>query len=114
MTTFNDLWALLCQHGSSAKRETECAALWAGYTPEVQQHIPSHRANRHHFRQTRKHARNLFAIASTVTKRRVEAGDKRRRPVIFKEVYASLKTQLQRVRNGGKTEAERRQVLSKI
>ena len=39
MTTFNDLWALLRQHGSSAKRETECAALWATYPPEVQQRI---------------------------------------------------------------------------
>ena len=58
-------------------------------------------------------SRNLFAITSTVTKRRVEAGDKRRRSVIFKEVYASLKTGLQRERNGGRTGAERRQVLSK-
>ena len=47
-------------------------------------------------------SRNLFAIAATVTKRRIEAGDTRRRSLIFKEVYASLKTQLQRDRNGGK------------
>ena len=59
-------------------------------------------------------SRNLFAIAATVTKRRVEAGDKRRRSVIFKEVYASFRTQLQRDRNGGGTEAERRQVLSEM
>ena len=39
MTSFNDLWALLRQHGSSAKRETECAALWASYPPEIQQHV---------------------------------------------------------------------------
>ena len=39
MTTFNDLWALLRQHGSSAKRETECAAQWATYPPDLQQRI---------------------------------------------------------------------------
>ena len=39
MNNFNDLWVLLRQHGSSAKRETECAALWAGYPPEVQQRL---------------------------------------------------------------------------
>ena len=39
MCTFNELWVLLRQHGSSAKRETECAALWAGYPPETQQRI---------------------------------------------------------------------------
>ena len=58
-------------------------------------------------------SRNLFAIAATVTKRRIEAGDKRRRSVIFKEVYASLKTELQRERKGGKPWSERGQVLSK-
>ena len=39
MNDFQQLWALLRQHGSSAKRETECAALWASYTPEVQQRV---------------------------------------------------------------------------
>ena len=39
MSNFTDLWALLRQHGSSAKRETECAALWARYPPDVQQRI---------------------------------------------------------------------------
>ena len=34
--------------------------------------------------------------------------------MLFKEVYASLRTQLQRDRNGGGTEAERRQVLSEM
>ena len=58
-------------------------------------------------------SRNLFAIAATVTKRRVEAGDKRRRAVIFKEVYASLKTELQGERKGGKEGVKRGQVLSK-
>jgi len=58
-------------------------------------------------------SRNLFAIAATVTKHRIEAGDTRRRSLIFKEVYASLKTQLQRDRNGGGTWSERGQVLSK-
>ena len=36
---FTELWALLRQHGSSAKRETECAALWVTYPPDVQQRI---------------------------------------------------------------------------
>ena len=58
-------------------------------------------------------ARQLFSIASTVTKRRIEAGDRRRRPEIFKEVYAALKMQLYRDRNGGGTEAIRMQVLTK-
>ena len=39
MDTFNDLWSLLRQHGSSGKRECECAALWASYPPEVQQRV---------------------------------------------------------------------------
>ena len=39
MNDFQQLWALLRQHGSSAKRETECAALWASYTPDVQQRV---------------------------------------------------------------------------
>lgn len=36
---FTELWALLRQHGSSNKYETECAALWASYAPDVQQQI---------------------------------------------------------------------------
>ena len=39
MNDFQQLWALLRQHGSSAKRETECAALWATYPPDLQQRI---------------------------------------------------------------------------
>ena len=39
MNDFQQLWALLRQHGSSAKRETECAALWATYPPDMQQRI---------------------------------------------------------------------------
>jgi len=39
MVTFTDIWALLRKHGSSAKRETECAALWATYPPDMQQRI---------------------------------------------------------------------------
>ena len=39
MNDFQQLWALLRQHGSSAKRETECAAKWATYPPEMQQRI---------------------------------------------------------------------------
>ena len=59
-------------------------------------------------------SRHLFAIAATVTKRRIEAGDTRRRQLIFKEVYASLKNQLShRERNGLGTGAERGQVLTK-
>ena len=64
MNDFQPLWALLREHGSSAKR-------------------------------------------------RIEAGDRRRRTVIFKEVYASLKAQLQRERTGSGTGAERGQVLTK-
>jgi hypothetical protein len=39
MNDFQQLWALLRQHGSSAKRETECTALWATYPPDLQQRI---------------------------------------------------------------------------
>ena len=39
MSYFTELWALLRQHGSSSKLETECAALWASYTPDMQQRI---------------------------------------------------------------------------
>ena len=39
MSLFNDLWQLLRAHGSSAKRETECAALWSTYPPQTQQRI---------------------------------------------------------------------------
>lgn len=39
MSTFNELWQLLRDHGSSNKREQECAALWASYPPEVRQRI---------------------------------------------------------------------------
>ena len=39
MNDFQQLWALLRQHGSSAKRETECAAQWATYPPELRQRI---------------------------------------------------------------------------
>ena len=39
MSLFDDLWQLLRAHGSSAKRETECAALWSTYPPETQQRI---------------------------------------------------------------------------
>ena len=31
MTEFNQVWQLLRQHGSSAKREKECAEVWATY-----------------------------------------------------------------------------------
>ena len=37
MDYFNELWQLLRKHGSSAKREQECAALWATYSPALQQ-----------------------------------------------------------------------------
>jgi len=57
--------------------------------------------------------RHLFAIASTVTKRRIEAGDRRRRTVIFKEVYASLKAQLHREQTESKPYADRMQVRLK-
>ena len=36
MCNFYDLWALLRQHGSSAKKENECAQLWATFSPELQ------------------------------------------------------------------------------
>ena len=39
MSLFNDLWQLLRAHGSSAKRETECAALWSTYPPQTPQRI---------------------------------------------------------------------------
>ena len=39
MSLFDDLWQLLRAHGSSAKRETECAALWSTYPLETQQRI---------------------------------------------------------------------------
>lgn len=39
MIEFNEVWQLLRQHGSSAKRETECAALWATYNPTQQTRI---------------------------------------------------------------------------
>ena len=39
MRTFNELWLLLREHGSSNRREQECAALWASYPPGVQQQI---------------------------------------------------------------------------
>ncbi len=39
MCTFNDLWALLRQHGSSPKQEIECNELWNSYKPELQQFI---------------------------------------------------------------------------
>ena len=37
MNIFPDLWALLRQHGSSAKREQECAQLWDTYSPTLQE-----------------------------------------------------------------------------
>lgn len=39
MSLFNDVWSLLRAHGSSSKREQECAELWAGYSPSMQQQI---------------------------------------------------------------------------
>jgi hypothetical protein len=39
MCTFNNLWALLRQHGSSAMRENECEQLWDSYSPELQQRL---------------------------------------------------------------------------
>ena len=39
MHQFDELWTLLRQHGSSNKRETECAALWSTYPPEMQQRL---------------------------------------------------------------------------
>lgn len=39
MVNFSELWVLLRQHGSSNKYETECAALWASYTPDMQERI---------------------------------------------------------------------------
>lgn len=36
MDYFNELWPLLRKHGSSAKREQECAALWATFSPALQ------------------------------------------------------------------------------
>ena len=134
MNDFQPLWALLREHGSSAKRETECAALWASYTPEVQQrvydtirskleqgkfvHYDPLRAMEENARpprlQTLSYADYYARYHTTVTKRRIEAGDTRRRQLIFKEVYASLKNQLShRERIGSGTRAERGQVLTK-
>ena len=39
MDQFNDLWTMLRKHGSSAKRENECAQLWRTYSPTLQQQI---------------------------------------------------------------------------
>ena len=39
MSLFNDVWSLLRAHGSSSKREKECAELWAGYSLSMQQRI---------------------------------------------------------------------------
>ena len=39
MSLFNELWLLLREHGSSSKRENECASLLASYSPTVQQQI---------------------------------------------------------------------------
>ena len=36
MNYFNELWSLLRKHGSSAKREQECAQLWDTYPPALQ------------------------------------------------------------------------------
>ena len=49
-------------------------------------------------------ARILFSTAASETKRRIAAGDTRRRSIIFKEVYAALKQNP----NGGISKAERR------
>ena len=35
MYQFNELWALFRQHGSSNKREAECAQLWEGYSQDL-------------------------------------------------------------------------------
>jgi len=35
MYQFNELWVLFRQHGSSNKREAECAQLWESYSPEM-------------------------------------------------------------------------------
>ena len=134
MNDFQPVWALLREHGSSAKRETECAALWASYTPEVQQrvydtirskleqgkfvHYDPLRAMEENARpprrQTLSYADYYARYHTTVTKRRIEAGDTRRRQLIFKEVYASLKKQLSHSeRKGIGTGAERGQVLTK-
>ncbi len=134
MNDFQPLWALLREHGSSAKRETECAALWASYTPEVQQrvydairskleqgkfvHYDPLRAMEENARpprlQTLSYADYYARYHTTVTKRRIEAGDTRRQQLIFKEVYASLKNQLShRERKGIGTGSERGQVLTK-
>lgn len=39
MELFNELWKQLRKHGSSAKREEECAQLWATYPPELRQAV---------------------------------------------------------------------------
>lgn len=39
MEQFNELWAMLRKHGSSTKREKECARLWSTYSPVLQQQI---------------------------------------------------------------------------
>ncbi len=35
MHSFNELWALFRQHGSSNKREAECAQLWEEYPQDM-------------------------------------------------------------------------------
>ena len=39
MNSFNELWSLLRKHGSSSKREAECAQLWATFSPTLQQAV---------------------------------------------------------------------------
>lgn len=39
MDLFNDLWTMFRKHGSSAKREKECAQLWSTYSPILQQQV---------------------------------------------------------------------------
>lgn len=39
MCTFYSIWALLKPEGEYKRRRDACERLWAGYSPEMQQHI---------------------------------------------------------------------------
>ena len=39
MVTFNDLWQLLYEHGSTSYYKHDCAELWESLTPEQQQKL---------------------------------------------------------------------------
>ena len=90
-TLFNTFWHLYAPQKQFANRYRACEQLWAAKDEPTRELIIRTYQRRTPVSEKELAARQRFANVSAEVKRRMEAGDTRRRGIIFKEVYAERK-----------------------